>query len=79
MFIFALEIYRHFEPSETFGTASHQVRNTITGKVDACADVFPRCFGCVCVFVRALNTQVDDLGLYACEQAVKQRWRLSTG
>ena len=36
--------YRHFEPSETFGTASHQVRNTITGKVDACADVFPRCW-----------------------------------
>jgi hypothetical protein len=35
--------YRHFEPSETFGTDSHQVRNTITGKVDACADVFPRC------------------------------------
>ena len=25
--------YRHFEPSETFGTDSHQVRNTITGKV----------------------------------------------
>ena len=23
--------------------ALHQVRNTITGKVDACADVFPRC------------------------------------
>ena len=22
--------YRHFEPSETFGTDSHQVRNTIT-------------------------------------------------
>ena len=36
--------YRHFEPSETFGTDSHQVRNTITGKVDACADVFPRCW-----------------------------------
>jgi hypothetical protein len=35
--------HRHFEPSETFGTDSHQVRNTITGKVDACADVFPRC------------------------------------
>jgi hypothetical protein len=35
--------YRHFEPSETFGTASHQVRNTTTGKVEACADVFPRC------------------------------------
>ena len=35
--------YRHFEPSETFGTDSHQVRNTITGKVDACADVFSRC------------------------------------
>ena len=25
--------YRHFEPSETFGTDSHQVRNTITGLV----------------------------------------------
>jgi hypothetical protein len=36
--------YRHFEPSETLGTDSHQVRNTITGKVDACADVFPRCY-----------------------------------
>ena len=35
--------YRHFEPSGTFGTASHQIRNTITDRVDACADVFPRC------------------------------------
>ena len=30
------------------------------------------------LWVGALNTQVDKLGLYACEQAVKQRWRLST-
>ena len=37
--------YRHFESSETFGIDSHQVRNTITGKVDACADVFPWCWG----------------------------------
>jgi hypothetical protein len=37
------------------------------------------CYRVVCVCVRALNTQVDKLGLYACAQAVKQRWRLSTG